>query len=116
MRLDGLGLKVSLDRDQVVAAVQALDLADGALWKVYFVEDVTSGLCSATRMLDQHQIVRAREKTKGKDDVTVKFRPAPVAVRRLVAGHDDDRRQQPQISSSKSRKTRPEGGCRRSRY
>ena len=97
MRLDGLGLKVSLDRDQTAAAVQALDLADGALWKVYFVEDVTSGLCSATRLLDQHQIVRAREKTKGKDDVTVKFRPAAVAVRRLVAGHDDDRRQQPQI-------------------
>lgn len=75
MRLDGVEVKVSLDGDQTAAAVQALGLADGAPWKVFFVEDVTTGLCSATPLLDQHLIVRAREKTKGKDDVTVKFRP-----------------------------------------
>ena len=44
-------------------------------WRVFFVEDVTVGLGSATPLLDQHLIIRAREKTKGKDDVTVKFRP-----------------------------------------
>jgi hypothetical protein len=43
--------------------------------KIFFVEDVTTGLCSATPLPDQHLIVRARQKTKGKDDVTVKFRP-----------------------------------------
>lgn len=76
MRLDGVEVKVSLDSDQTAAAVQALDLTDGAPWKIFFVEDVTTGLCSATPLLDQHLIVRAREKSSGKDDATVKFRPA----------------------------------------
>jgi len=75
MRLDGVEVKVSLDSDQTAAAVQALNLADGAPWKIFFVEDVTTRLCSATPLLDQHLIVRAREKSSGKDDATVKFRP-----------------------------------------
>ena len=76
MRLDGVEVKVSLDGDQTAAAVRALDLADGTPWKIFFAEDVTTGLCSATPLLDQHLIVRARQKTHGKkDDVTVKFRP-----------------------------------------
>lgn len=75
MRLDGVEVKVSLDSDQTAAAVQALDLGDGATWKIFFAEDVTTGLCSATPLMDQHLIVRAREKTTGRDDVTVKFRP-----------------------------------------
>ncbi len=75
MRLDGVEVKVSLDGDQTAAAVQALDLADGAPWKIFFVEDVATGLCSATPLLDQHLIVRAREKARGRNDVTVKFRP-----------------------------------------
>ena len=76
MRLDGVEVKVSLDSDQTAAAMQALGLADGAAWKIFFAEDVTTGLCSATPLLDQHLIVRARQKTTGKDDVTIKFRPA----------------------------------------
>jgi hypothetical protein len=75
MRLDGVEVKVSLDSDQTAEAVRALDLADVTPWKIFFVEDVTTGLCSGTPLLDQHLIVRARQKTKGKDDVTVKFRP-----------------------------------------
>jgi hypothetical protein len=75
MRLDGVEVKVSLDRDQTAEAVGALDLADGTPWKIFFVEDITTGLCSAMPLLDQYLIVRARQKTKGKDDVTVKFRP-----------------------------------------
>jgi hypothetical protein len=75
MRLDGVEVKVSLDSDQTVEAVRALDLADVTPWQVFFVEDITTGLCSATPLLDQHVIVRARRKTKGKDDVTIKFRP-----------------------------------------
>ena len=75
MRLDGVEVKVSLDSDQTAEAVQALNLADVTPWKIFFVEDITTGLCSATPLLDQHLIVRARQKTKGKDDVTVKFRP-----------------------------------------
>jgi hypothetical protein len=76
VRLDGVEVKVSLDGDQTAAAVRVLDLADGAAWKIFFAEDVTTGLCSATPLLDQHLIVRARQKTSGKkDDVTVKFRP-----------------------------------------
>ena len=66
MRLDGVEVKVSLDGDQTAAAVRALDLADGAPWKIFFAEDVTTGLCSATPLLDQHLIVRARQKTTGK--------------------------------------------------
>jgi hypothetical protein len=75
MRLDGVEVKVSLNSDQTAEAVQALDLADVPPWKIFFVEDVTAGLCSGTPLLDQHLILRARQKTKGKDDVTVKFRP-----------------------------------------
>jgi hypothetical protein len=75
MRLDGVEVKVSLDSDQTAEAVRALDLADITPWNIFFVEDVTTGLCSGTPLLDQHLIVRARQKTKGKDDVTVKFRP-----------------------------------------
>jgi hypothetical protein len=76
MRLDGVEVKVSLDSDQTAAAVRALDLANGAAWKIFFAEDVTTRLCSATPLLDQHLIVRARQKATGKDDVTIKFRPA----------------------------------------
>ena len=76
MRLDGVEIKVSLDRDQTVKAVRALDLADVPPWKIFFVEDITTGLCSATPLLDQHLILRARQKTKGKNDVTVKFKLA----------------------------------------
>lgn len=75
MRLDGVEVKVSLNSDQTAKAVQALDLADLPPWKIFFVEDITTGLLSGTPLLDQHLIVRARQKTKGKDDVTVKFRP-----------------------------------------
>jgi hypothetical protein len=75
MRLDGVEVKVSLDSDQTAAAMKVLDLANVTPWKIFFVEDVTPGLCSATPMLDHHLILRARQKTKGKDDVTVKFRP-----------------------------------------
>ncbi len=75
MRLDGVEVKVSLDSDQTARAVRALNLADVTPWKIFFAEDVTTQLCSATPLLDQHLIVRARQKAKGKDDVTVKFRP-----------------------------------------
>ena len=75
MRLDGVEVKVSVDRDQTPRAVGLLGLADAVPWRVFFVEDVTAGIDSATPLLDQHLIIRAREKTKGKDDVTVKFRP-----------------------------------------
>jgi hypothetical protein len=75
MRLDGVEVKVSLDGDQVAKAVQALDLADVPPWKIFFVEDVTTRLCSSTPRLEEHRILRARQKTKSKNDVTVKFRP-----------------------------------------
>jgi hypothetical protein len=75
MRLDGVEIKVSLDGDQTEHAVQVLDLAEPARWKIYFVEDVTAGLGEATPLLEHQLILRARQKSKGKDDVTVKFRP-----------------------------------------
>ncbi|MET0520800.1 MAG: hypothetical protein ABW156_02325 [Jiangellaceae bacterium] len=75
MRLDGVEVKVSLDSDQTSAAVAALGLADVSPWKIYFLEDVTVGLCSATPLQARELIVRARQKSKGKDDVTIKFRP-----------------------------------------
>jgi hypothetical protein len=75
MRLDGVEVKASLDGEQTGEAVQALGLSDVPPWRIYFVEDVTTGLCASTPLHDNHLIVRAREKTKGKDDVTVKLRP-----------------------------------------
>ena len=75
VRLDGVEVKVSVESDQTLEALRLLGLGDVAPWRVFFVEDVTVGLGSATPLLDQHLIIRAREKTKGADDVTVKFRP-----------------------------------------
>jgi hypothetical protein len=75
MRLDGVEVKVSVAGDQTAAAVHSLDLADVPPWKIFFIEDVTAGLRSATPLQEQRLILRARQKTRGKDDVTVKFRP-----------------------------------------
>jgi hypothetical protein len=75
MRLDGVEVKVNVDADQTQAAVNALDLPDVPPWQIFFIEDVTTGLTSSTPLLDLHLIIRARQKTKGADDVTVKFRP-----------------------------------------
>ena len=56
-------------------------MGDVAPWSIFFVEDVTPGLCSSTPLLDRHLIIRARQKTNGKDDLTIKFRPAaPIAA------------------------------------
>lgn len=75
MRLDGVEVKLTLNSAQTAQAVQALDLPDVDPWQIFFVEDVTTGLSSSTPLLDANLIIRARQKTKGKDDVTVKFRP-----------------------------------------
>ena len=74
MRLDGVEVKAGLDGDRTAEAVQALGLAEVQPWRIFFLEDVTPGLCSPTPLLDHRLILRARQKTKG-DDVTVKFRP-----------------------------------------
>ncbi len=76
MRLDGVEVKVNVDADQTQTAVQLLDLPDVSPWRIFFIEDVTPGLTSSTPLLDQHLIIRARQKADGPDDVTVKFRPA----------------------------------------
>ncbi len=77
MRLDGVEVKVNVDADQTQTAVQVLHLPDVAPWRIYFIEDVVPGLTSSTPLLDHHHlIIRARRKTQGTDDVTVKFRPA----------------------------------------
>ena len=75
MRLDGVEVKLTLASDQTAKAVQALDLPDVTPWQIYFVEDLTTGLPSSTPLLDEKLIIRARQKTKDKDDVTVKLRP-----------------------------------------
>jgi len=76
MRLDGVEVKVNVDADQTQAALQMLDLLPVDPWQIFFIEDVTAGLSSSTPLLDEHLIIRARQKTQGADDVTVKFRPA----------------------------------------
>ena len=76
MRLDGVEVKVNVDAGQTQAAVEALELSAVHPWLISFVEDVTPGLVSSTPLLDQHLIIRARQKADGADDVTVKFRPA----------------------------------------
>ena len=76
MRLDGVEVKVNVDADQTQAAVLVLDLPDVPPWQIFFVEDVAAGLIFSTPLLDQHLIIRARQKADGPDDVTVKLRPA----------------------------------------
>ena len=76
MRLDGVEVKVNVDPDQTRAAQEVLDLPDVPPWQIFFIEDVTTGLVASTPLLDQHLIIRARQKANGADDVTVKFRPA----------------------------------------
>lgn len=76
MRLDGVEVKVNVDADQTQTAVRLLDLPDVSPWQIFFIEDVTPGLTSSTPLLDQHLIIRARQKADGPDDVTVKLRPA----------------------------------------
>ncbi|MBU2664020.1 hypothetical protein KOI35_11015 [Actinoplanes bogorensis] len=71
MRFDGVEVKVSLDGK----AAETLNLPDVDPWKIYFLEDVTTGLGAGTPLQDRQLILRARQKTRGKDDVTVKFRP-----------------------------------------
>ncbi len=75
MRIDGVEVKVNVDPGQTDFAIQTLQLKDVPAWNIYFVEDVTMHLHSCTPLLDNHLIVRARVKPKGKDDVTVKIRP-----------------------------------------
>lgn len=75
MRLDGVEVKVTLASKETEEAVHALNLPSTDPWQIYFVEDVTAGMPSSTPLLDENLIVRARAKTKGKDDVTVKLRP-----------------------------------------
>lgn len=75
MRLDGVEVKVNVDAGQTQSAVTALDLQAVTPWQIFFIEDVTTGLISNTPLLDQHLIIRARQKANGADDVTVKFRP-----------------------------------------
>ena len=76
MRLDGVEVKVSLAGHETAEAVDALGLADVAPWRIYFVEDVTPLIGASTPLLDAGLVIRARQKSKGKDDVTVKLRPA----------------------------------------
>jgi len=75
MRLDDVEVKVNVDSGETSRAVALLDLPGVPPWKIYFVEDVTTGLGMTTPLKEQNLIIRARQKTKGKDDVTVKFRP-----------------------------------------
>lgn len=75
MRLDGVEIKVSIAGEQTRDAVEALGLPAVDPWHIFFLEDVTAGLVSSTPLLDQHLILRARQKSKGADDVTVKLRP-----------------------------------------
>lgn len=74
MRLDGVEIKISLVAEQTAAAMKLLDLPDVPTWAIHFIEDVTPGLTASTPLLDEHLIIRARQKTKG-CDVAVKLRP-----------------------------------------
>ena len=93
MRLDGVEVKVNLDGHQTAAAVKALGLPDVPTWSIFFVEDIMTRLGSSAPLLDHHLIIRARQKTNGKDDVTVKFRPgrrSQLAARWLAMAKSTD--------------------------
>ena len=75
MRLDGVEVKVNVEGEQTMSAVRILGLPAVPPWQIFFVEDVTTPLGSIIPLSDHGLIIRARQKTKGNDDVTVKFRP-----------------------------------------
>src|SRR6476620_10088712 len=58
-----------------MSAVRILGLPAVPPWQIFFVEDVTTPLGSIIPLSDHGLLIRARQKTKGNDDVTVKFRP-----------------------------------------
>ena len=96
MRLDGVEVKVNVDAGQTQAAVQALELPAVPPWQIFFIEDVTTGLVSSTPLLDQHLIIRARQKADGADDVTVKFRPGRRSqLGTSLVGHEEDQGRRP---------------------
>jgi hypothetical protein len=94
MRLDDVEIKVTVAGDGTAAAVRALGLSpDRPTWRIYFCEDVTEGLTARTPLLDAGVILRARDKSGGKDDTTVKLRPSrrsQLPDRWLAAEKGDD--------------------------
>jgi hypothetical protein len=75
MRPDSVEIKVSLSgTDIVVEAIDLLGLHDGRAWTIAFCEDVT-GAAEATALLDTGVTLRARAKSGGKGDSTIKLRP-----------------------------------------
>jgi hypothetical protein len=76
VRLDGVEVKVNVEGEQTMSAVRILGLPAVPPWQIFFVEDVTAKLGSIIPLSEHALIIRARQKTKGNDDVTVKFRPA----------------------------------------
>jgi hypothetical protein len=76
MRLDGVEIKVTLAGDQTQSALRALGLpSDRPAWRIYFCEDVAVGAAPGTPLLDLGVILRARDKSRGEADTTVKLRP-----------------------------------------
>lgn len=76
MRIDDVEIKVTFAKGQVEDAIRALELPAGHQpWQIYFCEDVTEGVSPGTPLLDAGVILRARDKSSGASDTTVKLRP-----------------------------------------
>lgn len=76
MRLDGVEIKVSFGREQTELAMQALKLPAGRpRWQIFFCEDVNPGVSPGTPLLDRGVVLRARIRSDGDDDATIKLRP-----------------------------------------
>jgi hypothetical protein len=92
-RLDDVEIKISMSEDQVEDAVRILGLpADRPRWQIYFCEDVAAGVSPGTPLLDAHVVLRARVKSQGKADSTVKLRPCRRSQLpdRWLAAHEED--------------------------
>jgi ribosomal protein S7 len=73
MRLDGVEVKVTLEKDQLKQAMDVLELDDESSLTIWFYDDLTIG--QQLPLLGAGVIVRVRAKSDGGGDCTVKLRP-----------------------------------------
>lgn len=94
MRLDGIEIKVTIDGDQVSAAIDKwLPDDDGERRRLYFFEERVDGAPTALPLFNDHVILRVRQIERDEDDSTVKLRPcerSQLTAEWLRAGEDDD--------------------------
>jgi len=76
MLLDAVEIKITFDRPQVQAALDALGaMPERRTRSVHFCEDVTAAVVAGTPLFDANVILRIRSTEGSADDSTIKLRP-----------------------------------------